>query len=172
MIWFTSDLHLGHANIIELCHRPFKDIDDMNAKLIANWNSRVKPEDTVFHLGDFCYRNASNFKNYNKQLNGNKVWIAGNHDGNNGVNTPILDITIHHGGEPLILIHDPADVVNFGGLVLCGHVHANFKFERRYVTIDRKEYTDYCNVGVDVWRFMPININEILAEYKKWKLTQ
>jgi calcineurin-like phosphoesterase family protein len=170
-------LHLGHANIIQLCSRPFKDVDDMNKKLISNWNARVKKDDYVFHIGDFCYKTGINFKNYVKQLNGNIIFISGNHDSNNGVRTPILDITIHHGGENLMLIHNPSDINYFGGLVLCGHVHQNWKFQRRWgfynLQLDNKdERVDFCNVGVDQWRYMPISIDEILKEYNIWKVNQ
>lgn len=170
--WFTSDLHLGHANIIGYCDRPFKNVNDMDKKLIANWNARVKPEDTIFHLGDFCYRDSTKFSEYYNALNGNKIFIKGNHDGNNGVKTPIIDMTIHLGGKVLLLLHDPSDVSCFGGrLILCGHVHTYWKFDRRYWEPSKKEseWIDFCNVGVDQWRFMPITINEILREYSRWK---
>ena len=102
--WFTSDMHLGHANIIEFTDRPFKDIEDMNSKLIANWNARVKPNDTIFHLGDFCFHSGLSANSYLKKLNGNVILIKGNHDGNNGVNSPILDMRIYYGGENLLLV--------------------------------------------------------------------
>jgi len=50
--WFTADLHLGHARIIELCDRPFRDPADMNETIIQKWNERVAPEDQVYVLGD------------------------------------------------------------------------------------------------------------------------
>lgn len=52
--FFTSDTHFNHANIIRLCDRPFKNIEQMNETLIANWNQVIRPDDTIFHLGDFC----------------------------------------------------------------------------------------------------------------------
>ena len=55
MIYYTSDLHLGHANIIKLCKRPFSDVDEMNAVLISNWNNRVTNGDTVYISGDLMY---------------------------------------------------------------------------------------------------------------------
>jgi calcineurin-like phosphoesterase family protein len=177
--WFTSDLHLGHANIIQLCGRPFKDIEDMDKQLINNWNSRVKPEDYIIHLGDFCYRDRHKFNQYFNNLSGNIIFIRGNHDKNNGVRTPITDMTIRYGGYNIFLTHRPEDVVNFNGLVLCGHVHQNWKFRRDYFNSDgiypdlpKNTFTDYCNVGVDVWNFYPITINEIMGEYDKWKLSQ
>ena len=50
--WFTSDLHFGHANIIEYSGRPFRDVDHMNRALIERWNALVQPADTVWVLGD------------------------------------------------------------------------------------------------------------------------
>jgi calcineurin-like phosphoesterase family protein len=51
-IFFTSDHHFGHHNIISHANRPFASTDEMNAVMIECWNERVKPNDTVFHLGD------------------------------------------------------------------------------------------------------------------------
>lgn len=54
--FFTSDLHLGHDNVIKYCNRPFKDGNHMNNSLIRNWNQRVKKDDLIYHLGDFCFK--------------------------------------------------------------------------------------------------------------------
>lgn len=88
--YFTSDCHFSHGNIIKYCDRPFKDLDEMNNVLIKNWNERIKTEDTIFHIGDFCFRNSPGGKEgegeinkaefYRKQLNGNIIFIKGNHD--------------------------------------------------------------------------------------------
>ena len=81
MEYFTSDLHLGHANIIALCHRPFSTVEEMDAALIANWNRRVTDRDTVYILGDLCFR-ATDPVRYLTQLKGKKHLILGNHDHN------------------------------------------------------------------------------------------
>lgn len=52
--FFTSDTHFGHANIINLCKRPFRDVNHMNDMLVENWNSVITDDDIVFHLGDFA----------------------------------------------------------------------------------------------------------------------
>ena len=52
MIYFTSDPHYGHANIIRYCQRPYASVEAMDAALIANWNRVVTAEDTVYVLGD------------------------------------------------------------------------------------------------------------------------
>ena len=107
--YFTADTHFGHSNIIIYANRPFLregDLDDkrhwvnqdiacrrveeMNRTLIKNWNDRVKPEDTVFVAGDFCFKNSAGGKPgegmihkaeyYRSQLNGNIIFVKGNHD--------------------------------------------------------------------------------------------
>lgn len=99
-IYFTSDTHWGHANIIAYSKRPFLfdpskghngkdgrplvqnlDVDFMDETLIKNWNSVVGPSDTIYHLGDFAfYRDQRKTINVLRRLNGNKILIRGNHD--------------------------------------------------------------------------------------------
>lgn len=52
--FFTADLHIGHRNIIDYSHRPFRDADEMNAALVDVWNETVGPDDEVIVLGDFA----------------------------------------------------------------------------------------------------------------------
>ena len=80
MIYFITDTHFHHSNIIKYCNRPFKDINEMNETIINNWNSIVKNDDTVYHLGDFCLSSDDEIKNIFNRLNGNKILIRGNHD--------------------------------------------------------------------------------------------
>ena len=80
MILFTSDLHLGHKNILKLCNRPFSSIEEMDAVLIENWNRKVHKNDQVYILGDLMYRNEKLPEEYLRQLNGKKHLITGNHD--------------------------------------------------------------------------------------------
>ena len=78
-LFFISDLHFNHANIINLANRPFKDVLEMNKTLIENWNSIISKNDTVFILGDFCFGQASVWQKVITQLAGDKVLILGNH---------------------------------------------------------------------------------------------
>lgn len=77
--WFISDTHFGHENIIYYAGRPFECADDMDDTLIDNWNAVVKPQDLVYHLGDFAM-NVSRAKEARAHLNGSIRLIAGNHD--------------------------------------------------------------------------------------------
>ena len=55
-MWFTADTHFGHSNIIELTHRPFSSVQEMDRRLIANINDRVSARDSLYILGDFSFR--------------------------------------------------------------------------------------------------------------------
>ncbi len=79
-VFFTSDTHFNHANIIKFCNRPFKNVDEMNEALITNWNKVVSADDYVFHLGDFCLGGSAEWTKALDCLNGKIFLILGNHD--------------------------------------------------------------------------------------------
>ena len=94
-IFFVSDTHFFHANIIKYCNRPWKsgtkdedgeflitekDVYDMNEAIISNWNSVVGPDDVVWHLGDFALGNRNRIPEIVSRLNGKKHLVLGNHD--------------------------------------------------------------------------------------------
>ena len=54
----TADPHLGHANIIRYCKRPFKNVKEMNEKIIKNFNDILKEDDVLYCVGDYCFRNS------------------------------------------------------------------------------------------------------------------
>ena len=77
-IWFTSDLHFFHENIIKFCGRPYYSIEDMNESLIKNWNDTVGKDDKVFVLGDFVFRRGkTETAKIINQLNGDIYLVPG-----------------------------------------------------------------------------------------------
>lgn len=79
-VFFTSDTHFYHGNIIRFCNRPFKDMEMMNETIISNWNNTVGQDDIVFHLGDFCLGGSAEWTKILDRLNGKIYLIMGNHD--------------------------------------------------------------------------------------------
>lgn len=79
-IFFTSDTHFHHEAIIKFCNRPYKDVEEMDNNLINNWNSVVKEDDIVFHLGDFAFGGSTIWNNILSKLKGHIHLIIGNHD--------------------------------------------------------------------------------------------
>ena len=178
-LYFSSDEHFGHARIIEYTNRPFKNVDEMNKELIRRFNERVKDDDTCIIVGDFCFKNSPggkegeglpvHAKNYIKQLNGYKVFVRGNHDRNNSVQTKIERLVLKIGGMSINVCHRPEDAViedkEYYPLNLVGHVHNNWTTKE--ITKNGK-YSLLLNVGVDVHKFYPINFDEIKAMWDKW----
>lgn len=78
-IWFTSDTHFGHQNIIGYCRPHFASLEEMHAHLVERWNAVVKPGDLVWHLGDFAWT-VKAAKEWRPKLNGTIRLIVGNHD--------------------------------------------------------------------------------------------
>jgi len=148
----------------------------MDAELIRRWNERVKPEDIVYFLGDFCFKNTSGGKpgegtlkrydEFRKQLNGDIVFVLGNHDSNNGIKSKINSLILEFGGMEVFCCHDPRDAHPDYKLNLCGHVHDKWKLQERTI-LGRK--TLLINVGVDKWNLYPVSLTEIIDEYNKHK---
>ena len=79
-LWFTSDLHFFHNNVIRNSRRPFKNMDEMHETIITNWNKCVKKREVIYVLGDFSFGGKEKTKEILKRLNGHKILILGNHD--------------------------------------------------------------------------------------------
>lgn len=81
MIYFTSDLHAFHKNIIEYDNLPFKSLEEYRNTIINEWNSKISPEDEVYLLGDIAVGGTNGqIYEFIQRLNGKKYLIQGNHD--------------------------------------------------------------------------------------------
>ncbi len=80
MLYFTSDLHFGHENILKW-RKGFASLAEMDETLIRNWNETVSVNDTVIVTGDLLFRNEKPAVEYLQQLKGKKILVKGNHDG-------------------------------------------------------------------------------------------
>ncbi len=165
MIYFTSDLHLGHENIIRLNDRPFENVEDMNRVLIQNWNSFVKKNDFIYILGDLTMKLPLEKANQIiSRLNGRKILIRGNHDKNYDENLfeDICDYKeLKYQKRFFVLSHYPFLEWNHsfrGSMHLHGHQHNQslYNLEMREKGIKRYD------VGVDANEYRPISIDEII----------
>ncbi len=79
-VYFTSDWHIGHANVLVFDQRPFKDLDHMHRVLINNYNATVGEQDICYFLGDMGLGKGDTLRKVVSELNGTKVCVLGNHD--------------------------------------------------------------------------------------------
>lgn len=172
MFWFTSDLHYGHKAIINMCERPFKNVEEMNKTLVENWNDCVKKNDTVYILGDMAFRiPVVEANEFIKKLNGKKILIKGNHDKNydESLFEEICDfkeINLH--GVPISLMHYPMvswPKSNRGSIHLHGHQHNTSEYNLEM----KKQGIHRYDVGVDANDFRPVSLQEILNfVFEEW----
>ncbi len=141
-VFFTSDTHFCHRNIIRFCNRPFKTTEEMDEAMIEAWNRKIGPDDTVFHLGDFCWGGSEKWNDILNRLNGHIHLIVGNHDVKNlrqGFTKHFDSICFQRQivveGRYIYLNHYP--FLTWGGLYrddrdkvwqLFGHVHSQERY--------------------------------------------
>ena len=171
--YITSDLHFGHKNIIVYENRPYKDVSEMDQKLIEIWNKKVKEDDLVYILGDFSFYDGDGTNNILKQLNGKKILIVGNHDNkflkdkrfNKELFEEIADKkSIKRNKTKIYMSHFPmADWNNRaeGSIHFYGHLHTMQNEVSEYMLQLRlKGYKCY-NVGIDLLGEL-VEINDYL----------
>ena len=183
--YVTSDTHFGHANVIKYSNRPYAHVDEMDEALIENWNSRVKPTDTIFHLGDFSFKDPAQ---YLRRLQGKIIYLPGNHDQMFYKNKSLLDrfenaAMLHEvtkridgvkfnltceikyddgnrGG--LIVLNHYANLVwnksHHGAIHLHGHSHGSLKYPKEMRAMD---------VGVDPMGYFPIRLDDAVKRLEK-----
>lgn len=160
-IFFTGDTHFGHGGALGLYRRPFASVAAMNEALIGRWNEAVRPDDEVWHLGDFAIRQeAAVVSDLLARLNGAKHLVTGNNDPPATTRQhawasaqPYAELAVD--GTFLVLCHYPFRSwrdMHKGSVNLHGHCHGRSKPQPRQF-----------DVGVDVWEFRPITLGEILA---------
>lgn len=174
-VWFTSDTHFGHENIIRFCNRPFKNAEEMNAELIKRWRETVPGDGIVFHLGDFAHGSSRLWNDILSALPGHKYLILGNHDMKSlrqGYMSKFEHVaqqmTIRVGGQAIVLNHNP--FLCYGGSYrdvwqLFGHVHSG---PVSHTGLDHPRlkmlFPLQYDVGVDNNDFRPISFAEVKAK--------
>jgi len=181
-IFFTSDTHFQHENIIKYASRPFENANEMDETLIKNWNSVVGENDIIFHLGDFMFGNIGRFWEIRSRLNGKIYLIHGNHDyklmqkGNieEAFEMVVTQMQIVVDGQKIYLNHFP--LLTFDGIYkdkptwqLFGHVHSNAEHPKASPDLPRLSYLLPCqyDVGVDNNDYTPVSfeqVRKIIAE--------
>lgn len=158
-ILLIADLHLGHANIIRYCSRPFRvgDAETMDRVLVSNWNARCTKNTRIFHIGDLCYGPCARPpQEYRAMLGGDAVFIAGNHDHPEPGMMPF--IVIEHEGLPFCLVHDPADAPDgFDGWIVHGHHHNNDLWNFPFIDFTHRRI----NVSAEVIGYVPVSLSGI-----------
>ena len=183
MLYFTSDLHLGHANSIEFKNRPFSNIEEMNQALIQNINDTVGADDELWILGDFAYKiNKEQVRNLRRQIQCRHVHlIYGNHD--KDYSSDHIFQSVQHYKElkteygKFILFHYPIlewNAAHYGSIHLHGHIHSSGDYNAENL---KKRLADrfpighapkhpelllrIYDVGVDANRYYPISLVQI-----------
>ena len=176
-VFFTSDTHFNHANIIGFCSRPFKNVNEMNETLIANWNRVVGVDDIVFHLGDFCLGGSAEWTNVLNRLNGKIYLIVGNHDMKNlrqsyydRFEEIVMQMHIEIGKQRIYLNHCP--FLCYGGAYkdtwqLFGHVHTSKNNTGKDASRLNMLFPTQYDVGVDNNNFTPVSFDQVKAIIQK-----
>jgi hypothetical protein len=175
-IFFTSDFHVGHENVIRFDGRPFKDVDEMNQSLIDNWNSVVSDEDIVFYLGDLSHRcRPEMVKEFVDQLKGKIHFILGNHDRyrdisrlnrfekiyDYGTDISIKDDDANRGYQDIVMCHYPILSWNkghHGAWQLHGHCHQSLHKNPDMEWFYKRKVID---AGCNGWDYTPISYTQL-----------
>jgi len=160
-IWLTSDEHYDHGNIIKYANRPFSSTNEMNEALIQYHNELVKPNDEVYHCGDFAFRNHVKFL---RRLNGKHFLIKGNHEGNDWKNAgfvwvrDVATIRFPQDKQDMFLSHYSHRVWNRAHYSVWhgyGHSHGTLP-----------DFYKSCDVGVDNWNYRPVCYEQLKERFK------
>jgi len=181
MTWFTSDLHLGHGNIVDLCRRPFAGVDEMDSAIIENWNRKVGGNDVVYLIGDVVW-DKKKVAYYMERLAGRKILVAGNHDSawirreecQKYFETIVPYLEVRLSGHPITMCHYPMLEWNASreetgrklGYLIHGHIHNRVADEYRGLFLQHNAL----NAGVDINAFEPVTFDELVLNNLHFKL--
>ena len=160
-VFFTSDTHFGHKNIIKYSNRPFADIAEMDEAMVKNWNAKVGANDEVWHLGDLAFHKAGAIRGILSRLNGKIHFVRGNHD---EVLPEIADrfTTVQDykelkiDGQKIILCHFPLltwNKAHRGAWHFHGHCHGSVN----HLNVGSTRI----DVGVDNFNYTPVSFDEL-----------
>lgn len=156
-VFFSSDHHFNHKNIIQFCNRPFKDVAEMNETMIANWNRVIQPTDTIYHLGDFGFGDIGKVLN---RVNGKIHMVVGSHDKQIWDHkSRFVEIGRIFEFEEFTMCHYAMRVwprSHYNTCHLFGHSHG--KLEGQGKSFD---------IGVDSWGFTPVSLDTVRKEMAK-----
>ena len=176
MIYYISDLHFGHRNVIEMDHRPFETIEEMDETLIRQWNDRVTEQDDVYIVGDFAYRNGYTATWYLRQLKGRKHLIIGNHDRHTIKDPKALECfasvetmkRIDDNGRTVCLCHFP--VAEWNGKRRGGyHVHGHLHIRRDEVYAFMSRFDHALNAGCMINGYRPVTLDELIEHNLRFR---
>ena len=177
--FFIADLHLGHANCIRFDNRPWESVEEMDMALIRRWNRKVRPEDHVYVLGDFAYKNKTSVREYTDQLHGTIHLIRGNHDKRSEQYEECFfevsdykEIALKQGGIKYQLVLSHYFIPFYNGargtaFMLHGHTHKGQDYQiEETIKQEIRDQGIRCeayNVGCMWQNFEPQTIEEIIA---------
>ena len=175
MVYFIADTHFGHENIIKLANRPFSSVEEMNQKLIENWNRKIKGNDSVYMLGDMFFR-CKESENILSQLNGKKFLLVGNHDSSwlSNVDASKLFISVNGlletsiGDVGATLCHYPLVTWKHQKktYMIHGHIHADTNSDYWHILCSNPRIL---NAGVDINNFEPVTLEELIRNNNIFK---
>lgn len=128
--------------------------DDMDEAMVQAWNDTVRPEDEIYHLGDFslCRKDRGIF--ILSQLNGKKFLARGNHD-NTIIKSGLWEDVRHtYNWNNHVLLKHYAPYWEASGQLLCLHGHSHGS---------RPPLHGMMDVGVDAVGFKPLEMEDAIA---------
>ena len=183
-VFFTSDLHFGHENVLRFDNRPFASVEEMDAELVRRWNEKVGKGDLVYVLGDLIWKSRNgDAHNLIRSLNGQIILIKGNHDRflhNAQAKAALAGIkdyddicvTLEDGSvRRCILSHYFIPFYNgHRHQAIHLHVHSHFTAEadlelKMATELNESGFkNEIYNVGCMYWDYAPVTLDEILSQ--------